>query len=69
MEPTTLLIYVSTIVIAVVWTFLSIALYKLIRILDKIDRISDYVDHVRGLLETWESIPVRFITKMLKKLF
>lgn len=69
MEPITILIYVSTIVIAIVWTFLSISLYRISRILTKLDKIMDYADHIRWLLETWESIPVKFLTWILKKFF
>lgn len=67
MEPITILIYISSLVILVLWTYLTLVLHRVLRILNKIDRITDYIDHIRSLLETWERIPVKFITWLLKK--
>ncbi|EKE27857.1 MAG: hypothetical protein ACD_3C00142G0013 [uncultured bacterium (gcode 4)] len=67
MEPITILIYVSTVVIAAVWTFLSMTLYRAYSIMTKVERIVEYIDHVKNTLMTWEKIPMKFINKMLKK--
>ncbi|MDD2566046.1 MAG: hypothetical protein PHZ26_05285 [Candidatus Gracilibacteria bacterium] len=69
MEPINILIYVSTIVIAVVGTLLSISLYRIAKILTKVDKITDYIEHVKGIIETWEQLPIKFITKLINKFF
>lgn len=69
MEPITLLIYISTIVIAALWIVLTLVLINVLKILKKVNRILDYIDHVRWLLETWEQLPVKFLTKLSKKFF
>lgn len=69
MEPITILIIVSTIFIIIIWTLLSIILFKFLRIINKVTQIIDYIDHIRDLLQTWESIPIKFITKIIKRIF
>lgn len=69
MEPINILIYVSTIVIAVVGTLLSISLYRIAKILTKVDKITDYIEHVKWIIETWEQLPIKFITKLINKFF
>lgn len=69
MEPVTILIYVSIVFICILWTFLSIILYRIVRILNKIDRIFSYIEHVRDLFESWEQIPIRFFKWILDRIF
>ncbi|EKE30368.1 MAG: hypothetical protein ACD_2C00001G0018 [uncultured bacterium (gcode 4)] len=69
MEPITILIYVSTVVIAALWIFLSMVLYRAYSIMTKVDRIIEYIDHIKDTLRSWEAIPTKFIAKMLKKHF
>ena len=67
MEPITLLIYVAIIFIIVVGTLLSLVLFRLLGILTKTDHVFGYIDHVRGLLESWEQIPIKLLQKIFGK--
>jgi|GEM_PF-5564630 len=44
---------------------LIIALYKVIRILSKVEEVIGYIDHIREILEAWEMIPFNFIKKLI----
>jgi len=48
---------------------LSIILYRVVRILNKVDRFLDYIDHIRDLLESWEKLPAKIIGAIIDRLF
>ncbi|MDD4530316.1 MAG: hypothetical protein PHO80_02060 [Candidatus Gracilibacteria bacterium] len=67
MEPMTLLIYVSTFIIAIVGTLLSVFLFKVIRIMNRIEHIVEFVERIQSYVEYLESWPVALIKKLFKK--
>lgn len=68
MEPSLLLTYILIVFSLIIGTLLSIVLCRLARILEKVEETVNYIDHVRGLLETWEQIPFNLIRKVISYL-
>lgn len=67
MEPTVILIYTSIVFLVIIWTLLSVNLFYLLRTLKRIDRATEFIDSVVGLLERIEKIPMEFLNRFLKK--
>lgn len=69
MEPITILIYLSIVFVCIIGTLLSIILFRLVRVFNKIDRIITYGEHISDLLESWEQIPIKFFKWILDRVF
>lgn len=67
MEPMIILIYTSIVFLIVIWTLLSINLVYLLRTLKRVDRATEFVDSIVGILERIEKIPMEFLNRFLKK--
>jgi hypothetical protein len=67
MEPTVILIYVLIVFFVVIWTLLSVNLFYLLRTLKRIDRATEFIDSIVGMLERIEKIPLDFLNRFLKK--
>ncbi|MCK9272691.1 hypothetical protein M0P65_04045 [Candidatus Gracilibacteria bacterium] len=67
MEPTVILIYVLIVFFVVIGTLLSVNLFYLLRTLKRIDRATEFIDSIVGMLERIEKIPLDFLNRFLKK--
>ena len=64
-----ILVYLGIFFLLVVGTLLSIALWRVLNILRYAERILSYADHVRDILFHWESIPLKFLDRVLDMAF
>ena len=68
MEPISILIWVSIVFIIIIGILLTVILVRLVRILTTIDRILEYIGHIRDLIQMWETWPIELAKKFLSKL-
>lgn len=64
-----ILIYVSIFFVIIVGTLLAMVLWRAFTILSYAERVMGYVDHVRGLLAHWETLPLRALDRILDVAF
>lgn len=69
MEPINILIYLSIFFLVITGPLAILVLFRLARILGRLDRVTEYVDHVRGLLEQWEQLPLKLLEGVFGKFF
>ncbi len=65
MEPSFILTYILIALSLIIGPMVIVMLYKMIRILSKIEKTMLFVDHVRDLLETWERLPMELVKKCM----
>jgi len=65
MEPSFILTYILIALSLIIGPMVIVMLYKMIRILSKIEKTMLFVDHVRDLLETWERLPLELVKKCM----
>ncbi len=65
MEPSFILTYILIALSLIIGPMIIVMLYKMIRILSKIEKTMLFVDHVRDLLETWERLPMELVKKCM----
>jgi hypothetical protein len=64
-----LLVYLGILFTTVVGVLLTAVLWRAFHILGYAERILSYADHVRGILENWENLPLRFLDRVLDAAF
>jgi hypothetical protein len=60
-----ILVYLAIFFTVVVGSLAAGVLYRAFKILGYAERIMSYVDHVRGMLLHWETLPLRFLDHVL----
>lgn len=64
-----ILVYLGIFFTLVVGTLLSIVLWRVLNILGYAQRILAYADHVRETLSHWETLPFKFLDRILDVAF
>jgi hypothetical protein len=65
MDPVTILLWIAVVFSVIIGTLLVFVLIRLLRILTALDRILTYVDHVRDLMQMWETWPIEIGKRIL----
>jgi hypothetical protein len=68
MPPLDILYIVLSVFVCILGTLTALILYRTYSMLDRVERILGYIDHVRSLVSGFEKVPTLFIEKLIEKM-